>query len=217
MSPDPTPEPKDGLTAIRFVIVGAVCGLAWSTGFRAYMIEIAGAVSRFEWFGTVGAILIPGVVIGALLGWAAAKSALGRDRRVRLLVLSPVLFAIMPMLRPGALADLLTSGLGGGAVGVALIAIGGGYSLSHIGPIWARTACGIIAWGGAVAVAATVPLLGTRRDALTEPRGVWATLLAFSFIAVLIIATSIPLRSPVLVAKAAPPASSGPNGLSQTP
>ena len=132
----------------RLVAIGAVCGLAWAAGFRAYMMEIAGPASRFEWFGTVGAILVPGAVVGALFGLAAAMSAAGRRTRIWWIVFAPLLFAIAPMLRPGALTDLFTTGLGGGAVGVAL----------------------------------------------SQPRGVWATLLALSFVAVLMIATSIPLR-----------------------
>jgi hypothetical protein len=39
-----------------------------------------------------------------------------------------------------------------------------------------------------------VPLLGTESYTLSPPRGDWATVLAFSFVAVLMIATSIPLR-----------------------
>lgn len=180
--------------AARLVAIGAVSGLAWAAGFRAYMMEIAGPASRFEWFGTVGAILVPGLFVGALFGYAAAMSAAGRRTQIWWIAFGPMLFAIAPMLRPGALTEFLTTGLGGGAVGVALIAIAGGYSLGQVGPIWSRITSGLIAWAGAIAVAATAPLLGTTHLAVSQPRGVWAIILAFSFMAVLMIATSIPLR-----------------------
>lgn len=176
------------------VVVGAICGLAWAAGFRAYMMEIAGSASRFDWFGTFGTILAPGMIVGGTLGLAAAMRAAGRQRGIRWLALSPLLFAIAPMVRPGALVTFLTQGLGGGAVGIALIAIAGGFSLGQIGPVWARVVCGVVGWAGAIAVAATVPLIGGARVALSQPRGGWAIVLAFSFVAVLMIASSIPFR-----------------------
>ncbi|MET0715421.1 MAG: hypothetical protein ABWY57_10960 [Mycetocola sp.] len=191
-------------TVVRAVLVGAVCGLAWSAGFRAYMMEIAGPASRFDWFGTFGTILAPGILVGVSLSLAGVLRSSGRPRGTWLLVLSPLVFAVAPMLRPGALADFLTTGLGGGAVGIAAIAILGGYSLGDVGPVWSRVVCGTIAWSGAVATAATIPLLGPARVALTQPRGAWATLLAFTFVAVLIVANSLPLRNPKRTAETEP-------------
>ena len=53
------------------VLVGAVCGLAWAASLRAFMAEFAGPESTFDWFGTFEGVLLPGAVVGALLGWAA--------------------------------------------------------------------------------------------------------------------------------------------------
>src|SRR5688572_3041536 len=65
-------EPRRELvrSSAALVGLGALCGVAWAAALRAYMIELAGAESAFDWWGTVGAILVPGAVVGALLGWA---------------------------------------------------------------------------------------------------------------------------------------------------
>jgi hypothetical protein len=43
-------------SATAMVLVGALCGLAWAAAFRAFMAEIAGGTSRFEWYGTFGSL-----------------------------------------------------------------------------------------------------------------------------------------------------------------
>lgn len=180
--------------AISYVLVGAVCGLAWAAGFRAFMRELAGYDSQFGWGGTFGGILAPGLIVGGLLGLAAAKIATGRNRGVRWFVLSPLLLAVAPMLLPGALLSFLAQGLGGGAVLVALLAMAGGCALGTVGPRWARAVCGLVGVLGIGAAVVAVPLVGGARLALTEPEGLWVGALAASFVAVLMIATSIPLR-----------------------
>ena len=54
----------------KTVALGALCGLAWAASFRAVMSEYAGAGSTVAWFETFAAILLPGVIVGGLLGWA---------------------------------------------------------------------------------------------------------------------------------------------------
>ena len=179
------------------VVIGAICGLAWAAGFRGYMVELAGSASTFDWWGTFGAILLPGLVVGALLGWAEALRR-GRTRRGwRWLALAPLVFAIAPMLMPGALVLFLTQGLGGGAVAVALMGIGGGYALSHRGPLWARIVCGILSFALLVALALTSPVIGGPDLALNRPRGAWVAVLVTTFIVVLALASSIPHRRAV--------------------
>jgi hypothetical protein len=181
--------------AATFALIGAICGLAWAAGFRGYMVELAGSASTFGWSGTFGAILLPGVVAGALLGWAEALRRSGRVRRGwRWLALAPLAFAIAPMLMPGALIAFLTQGLGGGAVGVALMGMGGGYALSRRGPLWARIVCGILSLALLAALAVTAPAIGGPDLALTTPRGAWVAILATSFVVVLALASSIPHR-----------------------
>lgn len=176
------------------VAVGAVCGIAWAAGFRAYMVELAGPASTFSWWGTFGTILLPGAIVGGLLGWAEALRSSGGRRRWRWLALAPLAFAIAPMFLPGAVTALLTEGLGGGAVAVALMGIGGGYALSGRGPLWARLLCGLVAAALTAALALAGPGIAGPGLAITEPRGAWVAVLAVSFIVVLALASSIPHR-----------------------
>jgi hypothetical protein len=37
------------------IAIGATCGVAWTAGFRTYMVELVGTDSAFTWDGTVGA------------------------------------------------------------------------------------------------------------------------------------------------------------------
>lgn len=158
------------------------------------MVELAGASSTFDWLGTFGAILLPGAIAGGLLGWAEVLRRRGGRRGWRWLALAPLAFAIAPMLMPGAIAALLTQGLGGGAIAVPLIGIGGGFAVSRRGPLWARLICGALSAVTLAALALVTPLIGGPRLALTEPRGAWVAVLATSFILVLALASSIPHR-----------------------
>lgn len=176
------------------VAVGITCGIAWAAGFRGYMVELAGPASTFGWWGTFGAILLPGAIVGGLLGWAEALRRSGGRRRWRWLALAPLAFAVAPMLMPGAITALLTQGLGGGAIAVALMAVGGGYALSRRGPLWARIACGLVSAALAAALALAGPGIAGPALAITEPRGAWVAVLGASFIAVLALASSIPHR-----------------------
>jgi len=186
--------------AVGWVVsLGALCGLAWAAAFRAVMSEYAGYGSRVSWVDTFAAILLPGVVVGALLGWAYTIRLRGGRRGWRWLGAAPAAFAIAPLLLPGAIVALLTSGLGGGAVAVALLAIGGGFAISGRGPLWARISCGVVSALLIVGVTLTTFGIAGPRLAVTEPRGVWVALLAFSLLTLLAIASSIPFR-PVIEA-----------------
>ncbi|MEV7133538.1 hypothetical protein AB0N24_11690 [Arthrobacter sp. NPDC093128] len=176
------------------VAIGMTCGIAWAAGFRGYMVELAGPASTFGWWGTFGAILLPGATVGGLLGWAEALRRSGGRRGWHWLALAPLAFAIAPLLMPGAVTALLTQGLGGGAIAVALMAIGGGYALSRRGPLWARIACGLVSAALAAALALAGPGIAGPVLAITEPRGAWVAVLGASFIAVLALASSIPHR-----------------------
>lgn len=179
---------------MAIIALGALCGLAWAAGFRAYMVELAGAASAFSWWGTFGALLLPGALVGGLLGWAEVMRRDGGRRGWRWLALAPLAFAIAPLLGPGAIVVLLTQGLGGGAVAVALIGLGGGYAVSRRGPGWARILCGVVSAALAIALVLATPAIGGSRLALTEPRGAWVGVLAFSFLILLALASAIPHR-----------------------
>lgn len=183
----------------QFVAIGATCGIAWAAGFRGYMVELAGPASSVGWWGTFGALLLPGAIAGGLLGWAEELRRTGGRRGWRWLALAPLTFAIAPMLMPGAITILLTQGLGGGAIAVPLMAIGGGYALSPRGPLWSRLVSGLISAALIAALALAAPGIAGSGLALTEPRGAWVAVLASSFVVVLALASSIP-HQPVLTA-----------------
>lgn len=178
------------------IALGSICGLAWAAGFRAYMAELAGPASHVAWAGTFAAILLPGAAIGGLLAWAEVLRRRGGTRGWRWLALAPLALAIAPLLMPGALVDLFTQGLGGGAVAVALLALGGGYALSGRGPRWGRIAGGAVSTALLAAIVASSPFVAGPTLALTEPRGAWVAVLVTSFIVVLAAAASIPHRAP---------------------
>lgn len=174
------------------VLIGAVCGLAWAAALRAYMAELNGLVSEVDGVGTFVGVLLPGVLVGAGLG---AATALPRTARARLgwSAACPLLFAIVPLAFPGALVTFLTTGLGGGAVAVALGGIAGGYALGGR-RLWARLVCGFVAVALLAVIVASVPLVGGRLLSLTAPRGAWVACLAGSLLVVLMIAASLPFR-----------------------
>ncbi|MEZ3160071.1 hypothetical protein AB1K54_05910 [Microbacterium sp. BWT-B31] len=177
------------------VAVGAIGGLAWAASLRAYMAEINWTATNVDWAGTFVGILLPGVIAGAALG--AATTLDGRERRGRIglrwCAVAVLAFAVFPMLLPGQLWALLTSGLGGGAIGVALGGLAGGYALGGR-PTWRRMVCAVLAILVIASTAATVPLIGGRRLAVTTARGWWVMLLVASLLALLMIAASIPFR-----------------------
>lgn len=179
------------------IAVGAICGLAWAAGFRGYMVELAGSASSFDWTGTFATLLLPGAIVGALLGWAEALRRTGGRRGWRWLALAPLIFAIAPLLLPGALGALFTEGLGGGAVAVALVAMGGGYAVSRRGPLVTRIVVGALSALTVAALALASPAIAGDALALTTPRGAWVAVLATTFVVVLALASSIPHR-PVL-------------------
>ena len=174
--------------------LGALGGVAWASGLRAYMWQIS-ATPHVDWVGTFAAILLPGAVCGALLGVAEARRQSGVTRGLRWFALAPLAFAVASLSLPGALWTFLTTGIGGGAVGVALIAIGGGFALGHSGPIWSRIVVGGLAFALFVGVIASVPLVGGESLALTTPRGAWVAVLVATLLAVIALASSIPFRA----------------------
>ncbi|WP_308466391.1 hypothetical protein [Rathayibacter soli] len=193
-----------GTRKAALIAIGTTCGIAWAAGFRGYMVELAGQTSTFSWWGTFGTILFPGAIAGGLLGWAEALRRTGGRRGWRWLALAPLAFAVAPQLLPDAIVHLFTQGLGGGAIAVPLMGIGGGYALSRRGPLWARLVCGIVSATLVAILALTGPGIGGASLALTEPRGAWVAVLATSFVVVLALASSIPHRPTVTAADRAP-------------
>ena len=82
-------EPRRAMhPAMSQLIVGGVCGLAWAAGLRGMMAEIAGPGADVDWSLTFGWILLPGVIVGVLLGWAEQLRRTGGRPRWRWLALA---------------------------------------------------------------------------------------------------------------------------------
>ena len=174
------------------VLVGAVCGLAWAASLRTLMAEFAGAESGFDWFGTFEGILLPGAVVGGLLGWAEHLWQRPGGRPPRWLAAAPLAFVLAT---PAVLVSVFVDGLGGGALAVPLFGMAGGYALAGRGPRWTRWAAGafallpIPAWPVAASFAGGPLALGT-------PRGAWLAVLFLSLLAVLSLGSTVPHRAP---------------------
>lgn len=190
-------KPRTRIGAGSLITMGAVCGIAWSAALRGWMSELAGTSSDVHWFGTFATVLAPGFVAGALLGWAEHLRRVGGRPGWRWLALAPLAFGIAPMLAPGALYGLLTTGLGGGAVAVAVFAIVGGHAISGRGAWWARTISALVGAAFVVAIGFTTSAVGGQRLAITEPRGAWVALLGMSLMITLALGSAIPQREAV--------------------
>ena len=183
--------------AAALVIVGGVCGLAWAAGLRGFMAQIADP-SSVSWSGTFGYILLPGLAIGMLLGWAEHIRRTGGRRGWRWLALSPLLFTAV-LFSEGPLGPLgiLEDGIGGAAIGVPLYAMAGGYAVSGRGPRWARTLCGVLTLTAIPIWALTVESFGGPELAVTTARGLWVAIYYYAFLAVFSLAAAIPHRATV--------------------
>ena len=183
-------------TAAPGILIGALLGVTWAAGFRAFMAEIAGPGSTFGWYATFGVVLGGAGVVGGLLGWADHIRRTGGRPHWRWLALSPLILGLLPLTVPGTLAAL-AQGIGTAGMAVALIAIGLGYAFGGRGRAWLRAVVGAIAGAATIALVAFTPLISEGRISFGDPRGAWAGTLALGSIIVLGLATSIPFR-PVL-------------------
>jgi hypothetical protein len=184
-------------TRVSPVVVGGLSGLAWAGALRAFMAEIAGPASEVHWVNTFLFVLLPGVLAGALLGWAWQLQRTGGRPRLWLLSLSPLLFAAVLFSNPLDIGSLLDDGIGGGALGVPLIGILGGYAASGRSSAVRRGMAGAIFLAGLGVWAMTASDVGGPEFALTTPHGLWATLLYWSLLISMALAVSVPLRTAV--------------------
>jgi hypothetical protein len=184
---------------VVLVLLGGLCGLAWAAGMRGFMAQLVQEDSTVSWSGTFGYILLPGLLIGLLLGWAEHLRRSGGRRRWRWLALSPLLFAaILFSEGPLGVLGLFEDGLGGGAIGVPLYAMAGGYAISGRGPRWGRLAGGLLALTAVPIWALTVESFAGPDLAVTTPRGLWVAVYYYSFLALLMVAAAIPHRHTVV-------------------
>ena len=174
------------------VCAGVVAGLAWSAGMRAWMVEIAGDESTFSWVGTFGFVLVPGAVVGGLLGWAARRRDEGpvSRRTRRLLVAAPLLLSVA-LVDPSNLQRIFTTGEGTGALGIVGVGMLGGYALGGHGRPVLRAVSGAATAALLVAVGAFSAMLA---GAGWSARGVWGALLVSSLVGVLCLGCALPHR-----------------------
>ncbi len=183
---------------VVLVLLGGLCGLAWAAGMRGFMAQLVQEDSSVSWSGTFGYILLPCLLIGLLLGWAEHLRRSGGRRHWRWLILSPLLFAaILFSEGPLGVLGLFEDGLGGGAIGIPLYAMAGGYAISGRGPRWGRLAGGLLALTAVPIWALTVESFAGADLAVTTPRGLWVAVYYYSFLALLMVAAAIPHRHAV--------------------
>jgi hypothetical protein len=127
-----------------------------------------------------------------LLGWAEHLRRIGELRAVRQrwLIASPVALAAAS-LDPAIFRALITTGLGGGALGVVCLGLTGGYALSRRGPLVARIASGLVALLLMVAPAS----IRAEDAPVSAAHGAWIAIQVTSLLAILCIACSIPHRT----------------------
>jgi hypothetical protein len=192
------------LGALPSALLGAAIGVAWAGALRGWMAEIAGPDSEFAWAGTFAFLLLPAAIVGVLLGLADYARRTGGRAGWRWLALAPLLLGIAPLLPPGAFAQLISTGIGGAALAVALFGILGGYAVSRRGPVWLRIVCGIPAL--AVVLVSGLATVGfdilAEAEALIsgewEPRQAWAAVTVVSLMVVFAFACSLPHRRVVV-------------------
>lgn len=175
-----------------WVVLGALCGLAWACALRSFMAAVAGPDSGVEWGLTFGYILLPGAVIGALLGWAEFLRRSGGGPARHRLAYAPLLFAAV--LVPGVLhpGSFLEGGIGGGAIGVPVIAMLGGFAISGRGPVWGRALAGLWFTAAFVVWLFTAVPVGGESFALDTAHGLWVSVLYESLLVAFAVAASAP-------------------------
>jgi hypothetical protein len=181
--------------SLSLVLLGGLLGLAWAAGLRGFMAQVVRGDSSVSWSGTFGYVLLPGLLIGLLLGGAEHLRRTGGRRRWRWLALSPLLFtAVLFSEGPLEVLGIFENGLGGGAIGVPLYAMAGGYAISGRGPRWGRVTCGALALTAIPIWALTVESFAGPDLAVTTPRGLWVALYYYSFLALAMVAAAVPHR-----------------------
>jgi peptidoglycan/LPS O-acetylase OafA/YrhL len=168
------------------------------SALRGFMAEVAGAESQVEWVNTWGFILLPGMLIGALLGLAEYIRRSGGRPRWHLLALSPLLFAAI--LVAGLIEDpthMFEGGIGAGAIAIPVLVMIGGHAMSGRGSLWIRVPAGMVGAATLVVWPLTATAVGGPSFALTTPQGLWATVLYDALLLTFALAASVPQREPI--------------------
>lgn len=185
--------------ATTHVVVGALLGLTWGSALRAWMALLTlqlGDPPRVTWQGTFAGILLPATLVGALVGRAVYAAKTSERKRWRWVIFSPILLVLGPaIVQSNFISTLLTTGMGGGAIGVALVGMLGGYALSGFGPQWTR---GVSALFGLLLLVASIAPVYFAGPSSALPPGadeVFSVLLFVLLMAQLVAGISAPSRA----------------------
>ena len=188
---------NDYLQLVRALAKGAFWGLAWGASLRAWMVVLAlefGDDPQFTWDGTFLVILLPSALMGALLNGARFSLKHGKQHW-RGTAIAPLLLIIGPLLFiEDFLPTLISTGLGGGAIGVALIGLLGGYGLSRRRTGWLKRLAGLLALLLIGATGYSVFFSDQTRLGLPTARQAFGALFFVVLMVLLISAASIPYR-----------------------
>lgn len=140
----------DRKALVRQIVTGAFLGFAWGASLRAWMSLFAllqGDRPHYSWSGTFGGILLPVTLMGAILGGAVYAAKASQRKHWQWSLISPLMLVLIPALvLSDFIQSLVTTGLGGGTIFVALIGMIGGYALSGLGPRWLRWLAGAVSF-----------------------------------------------------------------------
>lgn len=177
------------MTALGAGLLGGVAGAAWSGALRLWMTQLV-AESRVT-SATVTMVLVPGTVVGGLLGYAWHRQRQA-DPLSRWFVAAPLGLAVV-VLVPSYAVRLVTTGQGSGAIAVPLIGMAGGYAVSGRGPMPGRVLAGLLAGAGVVGMTVAPVAMNPDLEA-SDPRAMVAASLGGSLMVALIAACAIPYR-----------------------
>lgn len=192
----PSKGTRQVTTTVRRAVGGAFLGLAWGAALRAWMVVLAlefGDRPQFTWHGTFGAVLLPAALTGALLGVAATAGRPSETARWRLIIFSPLLLVVGPVITTESFIErLATTGEGSGAIGVALIGMLGGWAGSGLGAAWLRWIAGLLASLFTAGAALGFYFGGSAAD--VTPGRVFGALLFTLLMALLAAGIAVPIR-----------------------
>lgn len=113
-------------------LIGAFLGLTWASALRAWMTHLTlefGSSPVYTWRGTFLSVLLPATIIGAVIGWDWQRRRDGHHGN-RLVMWSPLLLVVGPaVLADNFIGTLMNTAEGGGAIGVVMLGMAGGFSM----------------------------------------------------------------------------------------
>lgn len=178
-------------------IAGAFLGFAWGAALRGWMVLLAlnfGERPQFTWQGTIAGILLPAAVLGAMLGRLKSAAEVSR-RKLWWVILSPFLLVIGPAIFTKDFFTILyKTGMGGGAIGVALIGVLGSYAFSGLGASWKRWTSGVVAGIFTIASGCGLFLVDQNKPAIPLAVKVFGMFLFVLLMGLLIAGVSTPFR-----------------------